>query len=680
MLVGFTGWGRLSGKLLRVQQLPASVACSLGIAVIIFVGGWLNLIHAIYSSILIGLVIIGLLLYYLLRNERPANYRWLAFWKRAPDWSRIFIIVTILILTLRVVATVRLATYHNYDDGTAYLAFPQKMLEAHRFAPDPFSDRRVISSLGGSYLLQAIVIATTSPSNIGMADRTLGLLLMFVAIFDLGIAFELAPARIAFMAFVACLIPQETFNLTFSVLPISLLLAMIWAIYATFDPEVKGGWRHAAMMGAIGGGLLCLKSTFLPYIGAVALFPYLLHFWDKKRARALNLPLTAGIIALLVAASWMIAMRHESGTLLFPLLGYGVDYSSYGHFINLAKFSGTRAIARVFLQAAVLLTLAGVQYSAGIRETRFRLSFSILLAAAFAITAFNYESGGDYIWRYNFPQFLTAILIFFTAAAGARDTNLDTDPIKLAHAVAAASLVACIFYYDVAGGHFTPFYEMSNEILQYPCDLKASLSGQRLVSPQVRAEYRAMEKGLPPNSVSLDDTARTFLLKDRMGKRFLIDDWPGAAGPRPGWPYSKDPEAVTNYLGQSSVHYIVFDYAYAAWVDMHSCQALVNQTHYSQLDHALELLMFVTHHQFERLRATHRSLYDDGKIAIIDLSSTAAPTPDGEDSWTLDTSEAQMCFQISQHYTATHSSYPESSKPSACEYKGPPQYFNNRKK
>ena len=104
------------------------------------------------------------------------------------------------------------------------------MLDMHHFAADPFSDRRVISSLGGSYMLQAFVIAATSLANIGMADRTLGLILIFFALLELGMAFGLSPSEIAAMELIAFLVPQETFNLTFTILPIALFLAMIWII------------------------------------------------------------------------------------------------------------------------------------------------------------------------------------------------------------------------------------------------------------------------------------------------------------------------------------------------------------------------------------------------------------------------------------------------------------------
>jgi hypothetical protein len=667
MLVSFAGWGRYLGKLVRVQRLPASVACALGIAVVILVGGWLNLLHVIYSGVLIGFIGIGVVLYLAARDERPDNYRWSSLWVRAPGWSRMLIVLTLVVLVFRVAATVRLATYHNYDDGTAYLAFPQKMLDAHQFAPDPFSDRRIISSLGGSYLLQTIIIVATSLANVGMADRTLGLLLMLVAIYDLGTIFNLSPQRLAVMGLLAYLVPQETFNLTFCVLPISLLLGMMWAIYATFDQEEVVRWRYAALAGAVGGGLLCLKSTFLPYIGAVALFPYLTFLWKESKKEALKLPLIAGCAALTIAFPWMVAMRHESGTLLFPLLGHGFDYSSYGLFPHLANFSGTRAVVRVFVQGAVLLILAAVQYFADIRDRRSRFSFTILCAAAFAITAFNYESGGDYIWRYNFPQFFTAILVFFAATGGAGDSSPCTIRVKIVHVFAMLSLVACIFYYDIAGGHPAPFSQMTKQMFQYPCRLRASLSAQPLVSPDVQARYRAIEDTVPPDSTSLDDTAKTYLLLDRGGKRFLIDDWPGAAGPPPGWPYSKNPEAVTEYLKRNSVRYIVYDYAYAEWVDMQSCQALVNQSHFSQLDHALELMMFVAHHQFSQLRAAHHSIYDDGKIAVVDLASPVAPASNGEGAWTLHTSEAKMCAHIAHRYMTAHASYPVMAKGSSCQ-------------
>jgi hypothetical protein len=656
LLISFTGWGRLTGKLFRMRRLPASVACSLGIATIVFLGGWLNLVHAIYPVVLFTLTAIGFLLYFALRRERPEEYKWLQLWKNAPRWSQILLILTLLILILRVAATVRLGEFYVTDDGSGYLVFAQKMLAAHHFAVDPFSDRRVISSLGGSYILQAFVIATTSLSNVGMADRTFGLILIFFVLVDLGIAFGLSPQKIAVMELIVYIIPQETFNLTFTILPIALFLAMIWIIYLTPEQEEHQRWRSALLMGAIGGGILSLKSTFLPCVGTIALIPYVLLFWRKKRSQAWMLPILAGIGSIVTVLAWMIAMKHASGTFLFPILGHGVDFSSYGLFSSMPRFSSSRAAFKIFIQGAALLLLAGFQYYVGIHDRKARISFSILIASALAITAFNYESGGDFIWRYNFPQFFTAIAVFYVAQAAIYPGRASFRKTKAAYGLAVLCLVSCIFYYDLEGGAFKPFRQMRMEMQQYPHNLRASLSGRHLVSRGIAAEYGAAEAVLPAGATALDISIDSFLFTNKDNKRIFLDDWPGAAGPAPGWPLTQGPEAVAKYLLRNSVRYVIYDYQYADWSNMNSCQFFPSVAHLSVADEKLEILNLVTLHQFNQLRALHKSIYDDGKFAIIDLESPASTNPTVEPNWTIHTSVTQMCGVIAPKYIAAHPS------------------------
>src|SRR6185437_11504281 len=111
-------------------------------------------------------------------------------------------------------------------------------------------------------------------AHIGMADRTLGLALMFLALLDLGVAFGLSPPQIPALEFIAYLAPQETFNLTFSILPIALFLSMIWAIYVSLEQSESERWRYAVLVGAVGGAIIALKSTYLPYVGTLAFLPY----------------------------------------------------------------------------------------------------------------------------------------------------------------------------------------------------------------------------------------------------------------------------------------------------------------------------------------------------------------------------------------------------------------------
>ena len=661
LLVSFTGWGRLTGRLFRGPRLPASVACALGIAAIVFLGGWLNLLHAIYPSVVFAITGVGILLYATSRKERPEEYRWLHFWKNSSRGSKILIVLALLILVVRIAATVRLSEFRIDDDGSGYLVFPQKMLAMHHFSADPFSDRRVISSLGGSYLLQSFVVAATSPANIGMADRTVGLILIFVALLDLGIAFGLAPSKIAAMELIAFLVPQETFNLTFTILPIALFLAMIWIIFFTPDQDEHQRRRSALLLGAVGGAILALKSTFLPYIGALALIPYAFLFWRKSRSNALLLPILAGLGTVATVIAWMVAMKHNSGTYLFPILGHGFDYSSYGVFPTLPRFSSSHAFEKTFLQGAILLVLAAAEYFAGIQDRRTRLSLSILLAAAFAITAFNFESGGDFIWRYNFPQFFTAILIFFLAQAAVHTAPDSAGRNRAAYLLACVCLLGCIFYYDLEGGGFKPFREMRTEIAQLRQSLQASLSGRHLVSPDIASEFHAAEASLPDGATALDVTNDSFLLTNRDHKTILMDDWPGAAGPPPGWPLTQGPEAVTRYLQDNSVRYIIFSYKYANWTSLKACQFFPSVGHFSELDEELELLSLVALHQFNQLRTSHQTIYDDGSIAVIDLQSPVASVNPIQPDWTLATSKDEMCTAAMRNYVPPQQlSVPES--------------------
>jgi hypothetical protein len=459
------------------------------------------------------------------------------------------------------------------------------------------------------------------------------------------------------MELIAFLVPQETFNLTFVVLPIALLLAMIWIIFITPDQHEDQRWRSALLLGVVGGGILSLKSTFLPYIGAVALIPYLLLFWRKNRSQALLLPVLAGLGTVATVIAWMIAMKHTSGTYLFPILGHGFDYSSYGAFKGMPRFSSSHAFEKTFLQGGALLALAAIQYFIGIRNKNARLCLSILLAAAFAITAFNFESGGDFIYRYNFPQFFTAVLIFYLAQAAGHSAPNSAKQKSATYVFAFICLLACIFYYDLEGGGLKPFREMTTEITQLRQSVHASLSGRHLVSPEIASEFYAAEEALPAGATALDVTNDSSLLTSRDHKTMLLDDWPGAAGPPPGWPLNRGPEAVQRYLEKNSVRYVVFGYKYADWSNMKACQFFLHVGNFSELDEALEVLSLVALHQFDQLRALHRTVYDDGKIAVIDLESTPGPSQSIQPDWTLATSKDDMCTSALHLYFASQPSH-----------------------
>ncbi|MES2220174.1 MAG: hypothetical protein V4587_04325 [Acidobacteriota bacterium] len=652
LLVSFTGWGRLTGKLFRGPRLPSSVACSLGIASVVFVGGWLNLAHAIYPVVLFAITGLGLIFYLATHSQRPDEYGWLRFWQTASPGSKILIGIALLMLLLRVAATVRLGMFNNLDDTAAYMVFPHKMLAVHSFAHDPFSDRRVISSLGGAYLLQCFVLAATSLSHVAMADRTLGLIVLAAALFDIGVSFELSPIQIALLEFFAYLTPIEMINLTFITLPVPLLLAMAWLLWKSTAKDWIQRNELAFLAGGVGGAAVAAKSTYLPIVAAFLLIPWWMLGWRRQGKDGARLFLLTAFGALSVLLAWMIAMKLTSGTYLFPILGHGVDYSSYGVVQAKTVFHSYRAFLKIFLQAAALLILAALQMRLEKSDYRIRFSAGILLAAAIAITAFNYKSGGDFIWRYNFPQFFAAIIIFYAVVAGIANPRggRSTHAQRLFY-VGIFSLVAMIFYYDVSGDRPRPLREVAMEWKDYKPSLRASLSGLQLASPTIEAQYRTADSALSNNTTALENTAYPFLF-NYARHSILIADWPGAASPGESWPLRGSSSQAREFLVNHAIRYLVYDYRYARWEDTQACQALEAPLRNSEELTVLWRMTVIVHHQFDELHARYLSPYDDGKIVVIDLKKARPNPPVSMPDWTLDTSKEQMCSAVLARYLA----------------------------
>lgn len=649
LLISFTGWGKLTSKLVRIGHLPASIACSLGIAVVIFCGGWLNLAHAIYSGVIFAIVAVGLILYAAFFHAHVPSEKGCGFWRNKAPWARVLMICVILILVLRVAATVRLADFDVNDDSGAYLVFPQQMLATHSFSAGPFSDRHVISGVGGGYLLQTFVIAATSISNIAMADRTFGLILLFIALWDLGITFGLSFEQIALLEFLVYLIPQQTANLTFVMLPIILLVSLLWLVYQTPQEEESHPWRYALLAGAIGGAAVALKSTFLPCVGMFCLIPYSVMNWRRKKL-ALGLPIIAGVGAILVVAAWMIHLKLTAGTYLYPLFGHGVDYSTYGIFRSFTIPRTTRTIIKLFLQAVPLIALALA--AATFKQTRHILfCIAVLLAAAAGITAFNLAAGGDSIWRYGFPQFLSAVLIGSVVLMAV--SNEETAPRRkwLALTLAIAPLVGCNFYYDLSGSPPQLFRQAIWEFSNYEPGLRASLGNQALSDTRLVRQYRAVEAALPKDAVVLEDVGSPYLLNFKTHKIFVMD-WPGGASPAPGWPFGQEPAALAQYLRQNSVGYIVYDYRYTHWIDFKSCQVLERPQTYSTELYVLFWLSLLSQNQLDHVRNHYESLYDDGKIAVINLNHPVAGTAAEQPVWTLKTTKEDICSDVMARYRA----------------------------
>lgn len=648
ILLSFTGWGRLTARLLRLGRIPASMACALGLATLTILGGVLNLADAITAGTAIASVAVGVLLFGVFRLQQGSDGAWRGLWRAASPGTRTLLVLAFVVVLLRAAGTVRLAHFDYYDDGQAYLAFPLAMLAHHHFFTGPFSDRHIISSVGGGYWLQALILSATSLSNIAMADRALGYALVFFAVLDFALWFKVRPVYIAWIALLACIVPQVTVNLTYVILPIALLLALLWLVERGAESELPLAVRFSLAAGLVAGSTIALKSTFLPSVGCFCLFPFLiLH---PRRLRGIALPLLAGVAALAVLAPWMLAMKPETGTYLYPIFGHGFDYTAHPLFHSFRVPWTTRTIVKLFLQAIALGSLA-IACLVLARGRRILFAAGVLIAAAIGITAFNVATGGDWVWRYGFPQFLAAVIVFAIVAAATSGDGPSTLRRRTLLSLGMAAMVFCFFYYDISGKDPRPFREVRIETPLFWRGLDAGLSGRHLASRSNLAQYQAISAALPSHSVVLENVAYPFLLRQK-AQTFYLSDWPGAAGPPPGWPFPSHSEGVAQYLRDNRVRYVLYDYRFGQWVDTNSCAVMVHPQAYSTELFILFWITLLTHNQFDHLRARYRSVYDDGTITAVDLEQPIADPPKLPALWTPETNREQMCSEVLRKYLA----------------------------
>ena len=237
LFLSIAGYGAIFLRLFGLHRPSIALAATSGVGVVIFLGGCLNLLHAITIPILLTLIVLGLLAAILLRititeprvpgqpdqSSQAANLH-----KPSSRTIKILILLLAILFLARVGASVRAGQYQASDDFNYYLAAPLKTLQLHHYAADPFSERRIMTSIGGSYFLQTMVLAVLPLVNVQMADRTLGLILLAFMAYGLANEFRLTRVQRLVFALLVLFTPQLQFNLTFVLLPSALFFGLVY--------------------------------------------------------------------------------------------------------------------------------------------------------------------------------------------------------------------------------------------------------------------------------------------------------------------------------------------------------------------------------------------------------------------------------------------------------------------
>ncbi len=615
LFVSIAGYGAILLRLFGLHRPSLALAATSGIGAVIFLGGCLNLAHAITTPILLAMIFLGALAAILLRlrlTEPEAQEEDAVRQSPAARTITILLLFVAIIFLVRLGATVHAGQYQASDDYNFYLAAPSKMLQLHHYASDPFSERRIMSSVGGNYFLQDLVLTVLPLEDVQMADRALGLLLLAFLAYGLASTFRLTRMQRAVFAFLVFFTPQLQFNLTFVLLPSALFFGLV---YLAASRKVFAGRSVllALLLGAVTGAVASMKSTYLPhgviFVGCVALF----HWRRRGFAAGARTFLLAALGAFAVMAPWMIASHSTSGTFFYPSLGPGYQYSAYGLYPAPSGAGVSIILHKVIPFCLPLLLLFLVEWLLGDRDEEGEAILALSAAAFVAALLVGIATGGDSVRRYNYPCMLPAILLLYVVFS--RRANAFPAARRWFLLQAGTVVVVVLGAISIWRNDFT------NEFMQIPWGIKAALYETPIVPPSVQAEYAVMQRALPNDDGVLATVGNSFLLDFRV-HRIDIADYPGAASLPPGWPSRGNGDALAQYLLAHHLRYLVYNYADFAGFDR-SAPGVIADPSRTQWIHSEARITLRSHQQYAELALTRRRLYDDGSMYVLDLATPA---------------------------------------------------------
>ena len=484
------------------------------------------------------------------------------------------------------------------------------MLQLHHYAADPFSERRIMTSIGGSYFLQTMVLAALPVANVQMADRTLGLLLLAFMSYGLANQFHLTRMQRLVFAFLVIFTPQLQFNLTFVLLPSALFFGLV---YLAANRKFLAGHPIllALLLGMVTGAVATTKSTYLPhgviFVACIALF----HWRRRGFAAGAQTLLFAALGAFLVMAPWMIAHHTTSGTFFYPTLGPGYEYTAYGLYPAPSGAGVSVIIHKVIPFCIPLLLLLVVEWVLGDRDEPGEAILALSAAAFCAALLIGIATGGDSVRRYNYPSMLPALVLLYVVFS----RRVNAVPTARRWSI----LQSCTVIFVVVGALTIWGNGLSNELMQIPWGLESALLDTPIVPHSIQAEYAAVQQAIPTDAPALASVDNPFLFDFRTHS-ISIADYPGAASLPPGWPSRQDGEALARYLLANHLRYLIYDYGYFAGFDREAPHVIAD-TSRTQWIHSEARIALRSHQQYAELARTRLHLYDDGNIYILDLAT-----------------------------------------------------------
>jgi hypothetical protein len=617
------GWGWLLGKfLLRKFSPDLAWLEALGLAFSTVVGGLLDLTGAISKTSVTIYLVLGLCLFaaWLFENGlslfNNARIYFRSLWNKK---TLAFLFCLVMAATIfKYTLAVSPGNFNIHDDFQAYFVFPDKMLQTGHLGNDPFSERRMVSMLGGGYFLDTFITAQLGEKNLHLFDQGVMLLALLIIVWALARDVGVPKEHRLMLLLVVLFIDQPVANITSLLAGTVLFLAMGRLFYLTFREKAVPVWARAVLAALITTGLISLKSNFVPAAGILFSLYYFFLFRDAKYNRRVVMEFfLSGLLVLLLLSPWMVSMYQSSGTLFYPLLGKGFFHTVPGSLAapNAQLFSldglarAVYSIQKVLIFALALL--AGFYLkSKPDNRTNFYGNLALLISSLLGLAAIIYATGAIDVYRYAFPFLLAAFLALATAALSPASSQRYFSSVNLNMASVVFILVSL-----VVGSGLAILLDQEKAEL---ASLKFALTNQQLLTPVVAGQHLALQQAVPAGEIILARLDKNYLFDFKRNPVYIIDN-PGGVSLPPGMPFFLGSEPLAQYFLSHNIRYLAYSYKNQANFNLQLFgEALGPGIHPWVRSSVRQIFDFQGN--LESLGQTRKRIYDDGNNFVLDLS------------------------------------------------------------
>jgi hypothetical protein len=635
ILAAFVAWGAaLSLALGRRERRGWGFHGTVGMAVALFVGGALSVVHLVSVGAIVVFLALGVFGWgYLAAHlEGPlrlgAALRGLVDRKRWPLLLYGFVLaVFAFVMALQYLGSVTFPTFNTWDDNMAYREFVRQFLDTGTLR-EAYSYRR-IATYGGQSYLQAIVLALSDRDRLHILDNGLCALLMF----GLATGFRTANAwarRVAVVAggLLAATLPHTPANLGSELSGVVFFLAL----FRLFDDE---GFENAEprsnalLAGLLAAAVCTLRQNYIAAAFALIGFVYAgLILWPGARTRREWVRQAASAFGALVffLLPWMVLCLWAVGTAFYPLFKGNLnhEFGILGHVTPAEElrwsienlFYQTRVIKALYLMYAAAIALPMTRRNRAVHAFFFCCVFSFALMMHFFRAFHDANSISRYYLSFT-VAFAFAAIQRALAGLGARGRTL-----RLALPGAAVATFAVLW-------QFATTAEVLQRRLTDDIDLAEQVFGHRgpplIGTIPIQELYTRLQRSVPETAPLLVMLDHTYLLDF---KRNPISDYdhPGTMGPGPKPPAFQGPEPWAAYMLSQGIRYVAYqigpssaEYRRGTW-DARAAIVIdhTGRNGFYKIQARFELDAFDT---FEALTKTRKKLFSDGEYHVIDLAT-----------------------------------------------------------